>query len=72
MKNAVFLAPHGEHVGDVSGGGSFGIARREAELDAVVGEHRVDAIRHGGDEGFEEGGGSETRGTVGKLDEGTL
>jgi hypothetical protein len=39
-------------------GGSLAVLRKIGELDAVAGEHRVDAIRNGYGEGFEEGGGS--------------
>ena len=41
----VFVAPHVEHVGHVAGGWSVCVARREAELDTVVGQHGVDPIR---------------------------
>ncbi len=44
----------------------------KAELDAVVGEHGVDAVRHGGDEGFEEGGGCDAGRALDQLDEGEL
>jgi hypothetical protein len=51
--DAMLLASHGEHVSHVSSCGSVRVARREAELDAVIGEHGVDAVGHGGDEGCE-------------------
>ena len=40
--NAVFVAPHIEHVSHIGGGGTVCIAWREGELDAVIGQHRVD------------------------------
>lgn len=49
MLGAIFLAAHVEHVGDVAGGGPAGVTRREGELDAIIGEHRVDLVGHGGD-----------------------
>ena len=48
--DAMLLASHGEHVGHVPGRGPVGVTWREAKLDAVVGEHGVDPVRHGGDE----------------------
>ena len=55
MLDAVFLAAHVEHVGHVSCGWSIGVARREGELDAVVGENRVDYVWNGFDQGFQKG-----------------
>ena len=43
--DAVLAAAHVEHVGHVSRGRAVGVARGEAELDAVVGQHGVDACR---------------------------
>jgi hypothetical protein len=70
--DAVLLAAHGEHVGHVAGRRAIGVARGEAELDAVTGQNGVDPIGHGRDEGFEKGGGGDARGAVGQLDEGEL
>lgn len=42
--DSVFLAPHVEHVGHPCGCRAVGIARREGELDAVVGQHGVDFV----------------------------
>ena len=55
MLDAMGVAAHGEHVGHGSRCGPVGVAGREAELDAVVDKHGVDAIGHGGDQGIEEG-----------------
>ena len=55
--DAVLPAAHREHVGDEAGGWPVGVARREAELDAVVGQYRVNPVGDGGDQGDEEGGG---------------
>ena len=70
--DAVLAAAHGEHVCDEAGGGPVGVARREAELDAVVGEHRVDAVRHGLDQGDEEGRRGDAGGALDQLDKGEL
>src|SRR3954470_3327022 len=48
--DAVFSASQGEHVSDELRGGAIGIAWRQTELDAVVGEHDMDFVRHGGDQ----------------------
>ena len=45
--DAVLLAAHVEHVGDILRGWPVGVARREGKLDAVVGEDRVDLVGHG-------------------------
>ena len=50
----VLLAPHGEHVRHVLSGCAIAIARREGELDAVVGQNRVDPIRNSLDQRFQE------------------
>jgi len=49
-----------------TGGGSLTVPGTVGELDAVVGEHGMDAIRNGFDERFEEGSGSSH---VGLFDE---
>lgn len=53
--NPVFIAPHIENVGHPGCSGAAGIARREGELDAVVGQHRVDFVWHGCDQRDQEG-----------------
>lgn len=70
--DAVLGAAQVEHVGQVAGGGPVGVARRQAELDAVVGEHGADAIGYSGDEGFKECGGCDAVGAFDQLDEGEL
>lgn len=70
--DAMFFASHGEHAGHVAGRWPAGVARCEAELDAVVGEHSVDAVWQGGDEGFDEGGGCDAGGALDQLDGGEL
>jgi hypothetical protein len=70
--DAVFLASHGEHVGHVAGRWAVGVTRREAGLDAVVGQDRVDAVGHGGNKGFEEGRGCDAGGALDQLDKGEL
>lgn len=42
--DAVLAAPRVEHVGHVAGGRAIGVARRVVELDAVVGQNRVDPV----------------------------
>ena len=56
MLDAIFLAAHREHVGHVSRGGALSVARRIAELDAVVGQDRMDLVGNGLDQGDQEGG----------------
>lgn len=51
----VFFAPHVEHVGHPGCCGTIGIARREGELDTVVGQHCVDFVWHGFDQRDQEG-----------------
>ena len=48
------------------------MARRQAELDAVVGQYRVDFVRDGFDERDEEGRSSDAIGFLDKLNEGEL
>ena len=44
MFDAIFAAAHGEHVCDEASSWTIGIARRQAELDAVVGQDGVDPV----------------------------
>ena len=54
--DAVFLAAHVEHVRHSSAPSVHRtISRREGELDAVVGEHGVDLVGNGFDQGLQEG-----------------
>lgn len=46
----IFVAPHGEHVGQAGGCRAIGVTRRERELDAVVGQHGVDFVGRGFDQ----------------------
>ena len=55
MVDPVFGAPHVEHVGHIGGCGAIGVAWREGELDAVIGQHGVDFVWHGCDQGHQEG-----------------
>ena len=48
------------------------MARRQAELDAVVGQYRVDFVRDGFDERGEEGRSGDAIGFLDKLNEGEL
>lgn len=57
MLDAVLPAAHGEHVGHVSSRRPISMAQRIAELDAVVGQNRVDVVGNGGDRGFDRRGG---------------
>jgi len=45
--DAILLAAHVEHVRHISGCWSIGVAGREGELNAVVGEHGVDFVGNG-------------------------
>lgn len=67
--DAVLGAARVQHVGQVAGGGSIGVVRRQAELDAVVGEHSVDAVGHGSDEGYEGCGSCDAGGAFDQPDE---
>jgi hypothetical protein len=49
--------------------GGSSVARREGELDAIVGEDSVDLVGHGLDQGRQEGGGGCPAGLPGDLDE---
>ena len=53
--DAVLPAAHGEHVGHVSCRGPVGVARRITELDAVVGQDRMDLVGNSSDQGDQEG-----------------
>ena len=57
MFDAIFLAAHTEHVCHVSCRRAVCVARRESELDPIVGENRVDLVGNSRDQSFEEGGG---------------
>ena len=67
MFDAAFAASHVEHVRYVAGGWTIGVARREAELDAVVRQDRVNLVRNGGDQRDQEGGGGHTVGALDQL-----
>ena len=56
----------------VFGGGAICVAWREGELDAVVGQHRVDLVWHGGDQGDQEGRSRGPASSGDGLDEGEL
>ena len=65
MLDAVLPAHEVEHVGSPSCRRSGPVARQIAELDAVVGQDRMDLVRHGFDEGLEKvGGGMSVRPAV--------
>ncbi|MDB5578151.1 MAG: hypothetical protein JWR80_3327 [Bradyrhizobium sp.] len=57
MLDAVLVAAHVEHVRHVPRCGTIGVARREGELDAVIGQDGVNLVRHRSDQGDQEGGG---------------
>ena len=64
--DAVLATTHIEHVCHVARCRSVGVARRERELDAVVGQNGMDPIGHCLNEGHEEGG---RRGSPGLSDD---
>ena len=72
MLDVGFPAAHLKHVHREAGGGTVGVARREVELDAVVGQHGVDLMRDGGDQGFKEAGRRDAGCLIGQLHEGEL
>ena len=51
----VFPATHVEHVRHVLRGWPVGVSGREGELYAVIGQNRMDRVRTGLDQGFQEG-----------------
>jgi len=52
MFDAVLSAAHIEHMRHESRRRSIGVARREGELNAVIGEHRVDFVGNSRDQGI--------------------
>jgi hypothetical protein len=70
--DAVFAAAHIEHVGHEGWPWDVGVARREAELDAVVGENGVDLVGHCRGKGCEKGRGGDPGCLLDQLDEGEL
>jgi hypothetical protein len=52
--DTVCVAKHVEHMDAPPSSGSKAVLRQIGELDAVVGEHGVDFVGNGLDEGFEE------------------
>ncbi len=72
MLDAILAATYVEHVGQEARGRAIGIARGQAELDAVIGQHGVDAVRHCFDERDEEGRGAAVVGFLDQLHEGEL
>ena len=69
MLDAVLAASHVEHVRHVARGGAVGVARREAELDAVIRQDRMRFVGNGGDQRDQEGGGRHPVGAFHQLDE---
>ena len=53
--DAIFPAAHIEHVGGVTRGWAIGVPWRERELNAVIGQHGMDFVEDGFDEGCQEG-----------------
>ena len=70
--DAMLAAAQVEHVGHLSRRGTFGVARRMAELDAVVGQHGVDRVGHGLDQGDQESRGGDAVGLLDQLSKGKL
>lgn len=55
MLDPIVPTAHREHMRDVAGCRTVGVARRKAELDAVIGQDRVNLVGNGGDQGDKEG-----------------
>jgi hypothetical protein len=70
MLDAVLLATRVEHVRDVAGRRSIGVALWKGELDAIVRQHDVDLVGDGCDQGLEEGGGRSSAGLPHDLHKG--
>ena len=68
--DAILITTHVEHMRHVPGRRTIGVTRREGELDAVVGEHGVDPVRHRRDQGDEECRGRGSAGLLYQLYEG--
>ena len=54
MFDAILSASHVEDVRRIAGGWAIGLARREAELDTVVRQNRLDLVGNGSDKRDEE------------------
>jgi len=65
----VFVAPHVEHVGHISGWGAVSGAWREGKLDTVIGQLRVYFIGHSFDQGDQESAGHDPVCVSHELDE---
>lgn len=72
MLDAIVAAAHREHMCDVASCRAFGAARRKAELNAVIGQNRVDLVGNGSDQGDEEGPSRHPVGALDQLHEGEL
>ena len=70
MFDPVLPAAHVEHMRHVSRRRAIRVAWRESELNAVVGENRVDLIGDSRDQGLEEGGGRRPSSLFHQLHEG--
>jgi hypothetical protein len=72
MFDTILLAAHIEHMCHVSCRRTVRIARREGELDPIVGENRVNLIGDSRDQSFEEGRGGGPSGLPDQLHESEL
>ena len=72
MFDAILLAAHIEHMCYVSCRRAVRVARRESELDPIVGENRVDLVGDSRDQSFEEGRGGGPSRLPDQLHEGEL
>jgi hypothetical protein len=64
MLDAIGSADLVEAVDPVSSRPAIAIARQVGELDAVIGKHRVQPVRHCRDQGLQEAGGGRPIGLV--------
>jgi resolvase-like protein len=72
MFDAILLAAHIEHMCRASCRRTVRVARRESELDPIVGENRVDLVGDSRDQSFEEGRGGAPSRLPDQLHEGEL
>lgn len=72
MLDAIFPAAHIEHMDRVSCRRAVRVARREGELDPIVGENRMDLVGDSRDQSFEEGRGGGPFRRFDQLHEGEL
>src|SRR5271155_2728956 len=72
MFDATAKADPVEGMAAPAGGGAGAVFGQVGELNSVIGQHGMDAIGHGSNQRFKEGGGSSHVGALDQLHEGEL